>query len=105
MRCALPTRTTLPCSTTSRSCSTRLRVRAAAAPWGRGTGEGIGLSGHKNEFRAGVRISNWVEEKFGQEAVGNGQTLKVGCMAPALPPHVHALSHVALLRVLPGRTS
>ena len=26
-----------------------------AVPWGRGTGEGIGLSGHKNEYKAGVR--------------------------------------------------
>jgi len=36
--------------------------------WGRGAGEGIGLSGHKNEFKAGVRIGNWVEEQFGVEA-------------------------------------
>ena len=27
-------------------------------PWGRGTGEGIGLSGHKNEYTTGVRIGN-----------------------------------------------
>jgi len=46
------------------------------APWGRGTGEGIGLSGHKNEFRAGVRIGNWVEEMCGKEAIGRGDTLK-----------------------------
>jgi len=46
------------------------------APWGRGTGEGIGLSGHKNEFRGGVRIGNWVEEMCGKEAIGRGDTLK-----------------------------
>jgi len=39
-----------------------------SVPWGRGTGEGIGLSGHKNEFKTGVRIGNWVEEQFGAEA-------------------------------------
>jgi hypothetical protein len=53
-----------------------LAVLACAAamqsvPWGRGTGEGIGLSGHKNEFKTGVRIGNWVEEQFGQEAPKN----------------------------------
>ena len=48
-----------------------------ANPWGRGTGEGIGLSGHKNEYKAGVRIGNWVEEKFGVEAVGAGTGLMV----------------------------
>lgn len=36
--------------------------------WGRGTGEGIGISGHKNEYKSGVRIGNWVEEQFTQEA-------------------------------------
>ena len=44
----------------------------SAAPWGRGTGEGIGLSGHKNEYKSGVRISNWVEEQFGREAAESG---------------------------------
>ena len=37
-------------------------------PWGRGTGEGIGLSGHKNEYTTGVRIGNWVEDRYGREA-------------------------------------
>lgn len=48
-------------------------------PWGRGVGEGIGLSGHKNEFKSGVRIGNWVEEQFGAESAGVGDTLKVRC--------------------------
>lgn len=51
-------------------------ARAAATPWGRGTGEGIGLSGHKNEYISGVRIGNWVEEQFGREATGAGDSLK-----------------------------
>merc|ERR1719240_856719 len=46
-----------------------------ASPWGRGVGEGIGLSGHKNEYKAGVRIGNWVEEKFDAESGGVGDTL------------------------------
>ena len=45
--------------------------------WGRGAGEGIGLSGHKNEYKAGVRIGNWVEEQFGREAPASADTLKV----------------------------
>ena len=43
----------------------------AAVPWGRGTGEGIGLSGHKNEYKSGVRIGNWVEEQKSQEAAAS----------------------------------
>jgi len=42
-------------------------------PWGRGTGEGIGLSGHKNEFSKGTRIGNWVEDLHQAEA-GRGST-------------------------------
>ena len=45
--------------------------------WGRGTGEGIGLSGHKNEYKQGVRIGNWVEEQFGREAPMSADSLKV----------------------------
>jgi hypothetical protein len=45
--------------------------------WGRGAGEGIGLSGHKNEYKAGIRIGNWVEEQFGREAPMIADTLKV----------------------------
>lgn len=30
--------------------------------WSRGTGTGIGLSGHKNQYRLGVQIENWVED-------------------------------------------
>ena len=41
--------------------------------WGRGTGDGIGLSNHKGEYSAGVRCGNWVEEKFGAEANGENQ--------------------------------
>ena len=41
--------------------------------WGRGTGDGIGLSHHKGEYSAGVRCGNWVEEKFGAEANGENQ--------------------------------
>ncbi len=44
--------------------------------WGRGTGEGIGLSGHKNEYISGVRIGNWVEEQFGREASAAGDSLQ-----------------------------
>lgn len=44
--------------------------------WGRGAGEGIGLSGHKNEFKAGVRIGNWVEEQFSREAPSQVDSLK-----------------------------
>jgi len=47
----------------------------AQSPWGRGTGEGIGLSGHKNEFKSGVRIGNWVEEQFGAESALVGDAL------------------------------
>ncbi|KAL1522399.1 hypothetical protein AB1Y20_017389 [Prymnesium parvum] len=44
--------------------------------WGRGAGEGIGLSGHKNEYQPGVRIGNWVEEQFGREAPLTADSLK-----------------------------
>mmetsp|Transcript_28788 Transcript_28788/g.94077 ORF Transcript_28788/g.94077 Transcript_28788/m.94077 type:complete len:239 (-) Transcript_28788:123-839(-) len=30
--------------------------------WSRGCGTGIGLSGHKNQYRLGVTIENWVED-------------------------------------------
>ena len=49
---------------------------AAPGVWGRGAGEGIGLSGHKNEYRKGVCIGNWVEEQFGREAGGGNDSLK-----------------------------
>ena len=29
--------------------------------------DSIGISGHQNEYRSGVRIANWVEEQFGVE--------------------------------------
>ena len=32
-------------------------------PWGRGTGEGIGLSGHKNEYSKACRIGNCVPKE------------------------------------------
>ena len=59
-----------------------------AAPWGRGAGEGIGLSGHKNEYKAGVRIGNWVEEQFGAEAPDSSAALKVAA------PHHEALQYL-----------
>lgn len=49
---------------------------AAPIVWGRGAGEGIGLSGHKNEYKNGVRIGNWVEEMAGAEAHLMGDSLK-----------------------------
>ena len=51
--------------------------------WGRGAGEGIGLSGHKNEYKSGVRIGNWVEELFGREAPMTADSLKVRAPAAA----------------------
>ena len=63
-------------------------VRTGPTPWGRGVGEGIGISGHKNEYKAGVRIGNWVEEQFGREAYGVGHTMKVGA-ATANPRSRH----------------
>ena len=48
---------------------------SSSVPWGRGAGEGIGLSGHKNEYKSGVRISNWVEEQCGVEAKGTGNQI------------------------------
>ena len=45
-------------------------------PWGRGTGEGIGLSGHKNEYKTGVRVGNWVEEQFSAEATKNAYDME-----------------------------
>ena len=46
-----------------------------SVPWGRGTGEGIGLSGHKNEYKTGVCVGNWVEEQFSREAAANSQDM------------------------------
>ena len=38
----------------------------------------IGVSSHKNEYKSGVRVGNWVEELFGAEAeAGGGDSLKV----------------------------
>ena len=49
---------------------------SSSVPWGRGAGEGIGLSGHKNEYKSGVRISNWVEEQCGVEAKETGNQMR-----------------------------
>ena len=49
---------------------------SGAVPWGRGAGEGIGLSGHKNEYKTGVRIGNWVEEQFGRESESNNKEME-----------------------------
>ena len=66
--------------------------------WGRGAGEGIGLSGHKNEYKAGVRIGNWVEEQFGREAPMSADSLKVrssvGIQEVASHPPLRAGSRV-----------
>ena len=35
--------------------------------WSRGCGSGIGLSGHKNQYRLGVGIDNWVEDFHAKE--------------------------------------
>lgn len=51
-------------------------MSSLSVPWGRGTGEGIGLSGHKNEFKTGVRIGNWVEEQFSTEAKKNAYDMQ-----------------------------
>ena len=32
--------------------------------WTRGAGNGIGLSSHKNQYRLGVGIGNWVEDEY-----------------------------------------
>lgn len=50
---------------------------SASIVWGRGTGDGIGLSGHKNEYQPGVSIGNWVEEQFGREAPPRANSLQV----------------------------
>ena len=36
----------------------------------------IGVSSHKNEYKSGVRVGNWVEEMFGAEAEAAGDSLK-----------------------------
>jgi len=38
--------------------------------------DSIGLSGHKNEYKAGVRIGNWVEELYGSTAAETRDSLK-----------------------------
>ena len=47
----------------------------------------IGVSSHKNEYRAGCRIGNWVEELAGREAVGAKDTLKVYPAPQPSKPH------------------
>ena len=47
----------------------------------------IGISAHKNDYRSGVRVGNWVEELFGEEApVQEPLTLSAPPLAP--PPQV-----------------
>lgn len=65
-----------PATTTCVRLPSKQHNMASAVPWGRGAGEGIGLSGHKNEYRAGVRISNWVEEQFSEEAKNNNNQMR-----------------------------
>mmetsp|Transcript_35001 Transcript_35001/g.48532 ORF Transcript_35001/g.48532 Transcript_35001/m.48532 type:complete len:247 (-) Transcript_35001:164-904(-) len=44
--------------------------------WSRGCGTGVGLSGQKNQFRLGVDIENWVEDRQAlQDAVTGSDTL------------------------------
>lgn len=48
----------------------------------------IGVSAHKNEYRSGVRIGNWVEEQFGDEApVAPKLQIAASPYAPAMPLH------------------
>ena len=48
----------------------------------------IGVSAHKNEYRAGVRIGNWVEELYGNEAPEAPKLQIAEC--PQAPPSVGA---------------
>ena len=41
--------------------------------WTRGAGNGIGLSSHKNQYRLGVGIGNWVEDEFSAVDAGGGE--------------------------------
>mmetsp|Transcript_19666 Transcript_19666/g.33060 ORF Transcript_19666/g.33060 Transcript_19666/m.33060 type:complete len:238 (-) Transcript_19666:409-1122(-) len=36
--------------------------------WSRGCGTGVGLSSHKNQYRLGVAIENWVEDEYSRMA-------------------------------------
>uniref|UniRef100_A0A7S0RQ25 Uncharacterized protein n=1 Tax=Pyramimonas obovata TaxID=1411642 RepID=A0A7S0RQ25_9CHLO len=36
--------------------------------WSRGCGTGIGISSHKNQYRLGVAIENWVEDEYSQKS-------------------------------------
>ena len=50
-------------------------------------GGGIGVSSHKNEYRPGVRIGNWVEDQFGDQAP-DAPELRVAPIEPApMPEH------------------
>ena len=43
--------------------------------WRRGCGSGIGLSGHKNQYRLGVGINNWVEDFQAKQDASQGKSL------------------------------
>ena len=43
--------------------------------WSRGCGSGIGLSGHKNQYRLGVGIDNWVEDFQAKEDTQGGKSM------------------------------
>jgi len=74
----------------------------------RANSDSIGLSGHKNEYRSGVRIANWVEDQFGAEhasaptmvdmestmvpkAVYKGAVERTKVMDPKPDEHLHHL--------------
>jgi len=43
--------------------------------WSRGCGTGVGLSGHKNQYRQGVTIENWVEDDHAKSDALHGNNL------------------------------
>jgi len=45
----------------------------------------IGVSSHKNQYRSGVRVGNWVEELFGEEAPVQAP-LTISAVPGAPPP-------------------
>ena len=52
--------------------------------WSRHVGTGIGLSGHKNQFRLGVCIENWVEDHATHtDSLAGLNTLMGGCGTPS----------------------
>mmetsp|Transcript_26655 Transcript_26655/g.32371 ORF Transcript_26655/g.32371 Transcript_26655/m.32371 type:complete len:237 (-) Transcript_26655:346-1056(-) len=52
--------------------------------WSRGCGTGIGLSGHKNQYRLGVSIENWVEDSYSKSDTVVGENTLWGAPAKAM---------------------